>query len=210
MVMPRSRSRSLESMTRSTRCWCAAKVPDCRRSLSTSVVLPWSTWAMIARLRIERDIEPWKCGRSRIVLARQGPVERGDQRSELGRLRLEGDSHAVSLERRAAHRADGGDERAVQLLGERAVPAESPGEREQVVRLRRAGEHDGVHLTPVESADQSLERPGVLRQRPAVGGYLDDFGALGLQSALELHVPLAVALDHHALASQGQVSERFQ
>jgi hypothetical protein len=51
MVMPRSRSRSLESMTRSSTCWWAAKVPDCCSSLSTSVVLPWSTWAMMAMFR---------------------------------------------------------------------------------------------------------------------------------------------------------------
>src|SRR5258706_811900 len=51
MVMPRSRSRSFESITRSCTCSCAAKVPDCCRSLSTSVVLPWSTWAMMATLR---------------------------------------------------------------------------------------------------------------------------------------------------------------
>src|SRR3989344_5586460 len=51
MVMPRSRSRSFESMTRVPICWCAAKVPDCCKSLSTSVVVPWSTWAMMAMLR---------------------------------------------------------------------------------------------------------------------------------------------------------------
>ena len=50
--MPRSRSRSFESMTRSVTAWLARKVPDCLSSLSTSVVLPWSTWAMIAMLRI--------------------------------------------------------------------------------------------------------------------------------------------------------------
>src|SRR5437879_4966771 len=51
MVMPRSRSRSFESITRSSMCSCAANVPDWASSLSTSVVLPWSTWAMIAMLR---------------------------------------------------------------------------------------------------------------------------------------------------------------
>ena len=52
MVIPRSRSRSFESMTRSVRSApCFASVPDCRNSWSTSVVLPWSTWAMIAMLR---------------------------------------------------------------------------------------------------------------------------------------------------------------
>src|SRR3970040_113425 len=37
MVMPRSRSWSLESMTRSVMCWCAAKVPAWRNSLTTLV-----------------------------------------------------------------------------------------------------------------------------------------------------------------------------
>src|SRR5438094_9135245 len=49
--MPRSRSRSFESITRSSMCSWAAKVPDCCSSLSTNVVLPWSTWAMMATLR---------------------------------------------------------------------------------------------------------------------------------------------------------------
>ena len=49
--MPRSRSRSLESMTRSATCWLARKAPLCFSSWSTRVVLPWSTWAMMAMLR---------------------------------------------------------------------------------------------------------------------------------------------------------------
>ena len=51
MVMPRSRSSSLESRARSATCWLARKLPLWRSSWSTSVVLPWSTWAMMARLR---------------------------------------------------------------------------------------------------------------------------------------------------------------
>ena len=51
MVMPRSFSRSFESMTRSATRWFSRKEPDCFSSSSTSVVLPWSTWAMIAMLR---------------------------------------------------------------------------------------------------------------------------------------------------------------
>src|ERR1051326_4428004 len=51
MVMPRSRSRSIESMTRSRTCSFSRKVPDWRSIASTSVVLPRSTWAMIAILR---------------------------------------------------------------------------------------------------------------------------------------------------------------
>ncbi len=51
MVMPRSFSRSLLSMTRSATRWFSRNEPDCFRSSSTRVVLPWSTCAMIAMLR---------------------------------------------------------------------------------------------------------------------------------------------------------------
>jgi hypothetical protein len=40
MVMPRSRSRSLESIARSITCWFSRKTPDCLSSTSTSVVFP--------------------------------------------------------------------------------------------------------------------------------------------------------------------------
>src|SRR5260370_16425085 len=52
MVMPRSRSRSFESMTRSATVSLAGKVALWGSMESTSVVLPWSTWAMMAMLRI--------------------------------------------------------------------------------------------------------------------------------------------------------------
>src|SRR2546421_10404907 len=52
MVIPRSRSRSLESMTRSTCSSWDPKMPLCLSMASTSVVLPWSTCAMIAILRM--------------------------------------------------------------------------------------------------------------------------------------------------------------
>src|SRR5690242_1530934 len=51
IVIPRSRSRSLESMARSTTRWLSRYAPDCCKSRSTRVVLPWSTCAMIATLR---------------------------------------------------------------------------------------------------------------------------------------------------------------
>jgi hypothetical protein len=38
-------------MARSATFWFSRKEPDCFRSSSTSVVLPWSTCAMIAMLR---------------------------------------------------------------------------------------------------------------------------------------------------------------
>src|SRR5579862_1876175 len=49
--MPFSRSRSIESSTRSLTSWLARNAPDCHNMASTSVVLPWSTWATIATLR---------------------------------------------------------------------------------------------------------------------------------------------------------------
>ena len=49
--MPFSRSRSIESMTRSPTSWFSRNAPDCQSIWSTSVVLPWSTWATMATLR---------------------------------------------------------------------------------------------------------------------------------------------------------------
>src|SRR6266480_455319 len=51
IVMPFSRSRSPESSTRSATRSFARKAPDCHSIASTSVVLPWSTWATMATLR---------------------------------------------------------------------------------------------------------------------------------------------------------------
>ena len=57
--MPFSRSRSPESITRSTTASLARKTPVWRSIASTSVVLPWSTWATMARLRrSSRTAEP--------------------------------------------------------------------------------------------------------------------------------------------------------
>src|ERR1022692_239615 len=52
MVMPRSRSNSLESITRSTWVSLARKVPLWFSMASTRAVFPWSTCAMMAMLRI--------------------------------------------------------------------------------------------------------------------------------------------------------------
>src|SRR6266568_1951022 len=52
--MPRSRSSSFESITRSTWCSLERNVPLCCSMASTSVVLPWSTCAMIAMLRMPK------------------------------------------------------------------------------------------------------------------------------------------------------------
>src|SRR5690606_1915238 len=51
MVMPRSFSWSLLSITRSASTVRSFRVPDCWSSWATGVVLPWSTWATMAILR---------------------------------------------------------------------------------------------------------------------------------------------------------------
>ena len=59
IVIPFSRSRSLESITRSGTMKCASMCPDCFSIASTRVVLPWSTCAMIATFLISpREAEP--------------------------------------------------------------------------------------------------------------------------------------------------------
>ena len=55
--MPFSRSRSMESSTRSATSWFDRNAPDCHSIASTSVVLPWSTWATIATLRTSGRVE---------------------------------------------------------------------------------------------------------------------------------------------------------
>src|SRR6266480_115294 len=57
MVIPRSRSSSLESITRSMIFSLARNVPLCLSMASTSVVLPWSTWAMMAMFRMAELVE---------------------------------------------------------------------------------------------------------------------------------------------------------
>ena len=49
----------MESMTRSFTSWFARKAPDCQSMASTSVVFPWSTWAMIATFRRSLRTADW-------------------------------------------------------------------------------------------------------------------------------------------------------
>ena len=56
IVIPRSFSRSLESIARSSNFLCSSSVCDCFKSSSTRVVFPWSTWAMIATFLISSKI----------------------------------------------------------------------------------------------------------------------------------------------------------
>ena len=58
--MPFSRSRSMESMTRSATTSLVRKAPDCTRRASTRVVLPWSTCAITATFRRSRRLATGK------------------------------------------------------------------------------------------------------------------------------------------------------
>src|SRR5438094_8496556 len=69
--MPFSRSRSLLSMISVPTSWLSRKVWLCFSSASTSVVLPWSTWAMIATLRMSCRI--WVIGLGNIRTADAEP-----------------------------------------------------------------------------------------------------------------------------------------
>src|SRR3954447_7050419 len=70
IVMPFSRSRSIESMTRSSTSWLARNAPLCHSIASTSVVFPWSTCAMIATLRRSSLRAGMRCERV------EGPLDR--------------------------------------------------------------------------------------------------------------------------------------
>ena len=96
MVMPRSRSRSLESMAQSATTSPGRKLPAWRKNPSTSVVLPWSTWAMIAMLRTSRRLgassisgpELLMLGAQAYHILADGPqVTRGEPKGEANPLR---------------------------------------------------------------------------------------------------------------------------
>ncbi len=74
MVMPRSFSRSLESITRSATTSLSRKTPLCLSMASTRVVLPWSTWATMATLR-RRGAGIWAARTSTRVLQRRATSE---------------------------------------------------------------------------------------------------------------------------------------
>src|SRR5262249_29567173 len=104
IVMPRSRSMSLESMMRSPRRSWAAKVPDCLSRQSTRVVLPWSTCAMMAMLRIGRFMSVRRRLRSRDGrLAAGGGEKRGAKGSRSARRMPPGRSAAARGDSAAAY-----------------------------------------------------------------------------------------------------------
>src|SRR4029077_5133706 len=108
MVMPRSRSSSFESITRSMTASFSRKMPLCLSMASTSVVLPWSTCAMIAILRMlsflffmnHFDRVKTRRHTRRINASQDGchPDQRGRAGQQCdGRMKLDGPAEALLI-----------------------------------------------------------------------------------------------------------------
>src|SRR5260221_2873396 len=107
--MPRSRSSSFESITRSITASLSRKMPLCLSMASSSVVLPWSTCAMIAILRMlsflffmyHFDRVETRGGARRVNAGQDGghPDQRGcttQQRD--GRVKLDGPAETLFID----------------------------------------------------------------------------------------------------------------
>src|SRR5215216_4612038 len=98
MVMPFSRSRSMESITRSATCSFSRKIPLCQSMASTRVVLPWSTWAMMARLRTS----------SRVCWVKRSSLFFGDEKVARGKAAAMPGSRGAGEYHRSIGRSDFG------------------------------------------------------------------------------------------------------
>src|SRR5690606_30848822 len=145
MVIPRSRSMSLESITRSATAWLARKVPDWRRSWSTRVVLPWSTWAMMAQLRIAGRLEVF-----RIEDMKGGNGEAKAALSLIGALAETDDHCLVRGERGYPRAAEAHLPHPADAVGRREV--EPAGRHDQHVQARE----QRPRLAPSLVVDQAL------------------------------------------------------
>src|SRR5881296_3506086 len=104
MVMPRSRSKSIPSST-----WSSisrrVRAPVSSRIRSDNVVLPWSMWAMMQKLRIERGSMGWgselQAGIGvdgqvgELAVQELGPADEGDHG---GIVHSQGGAHGEALE----------------------------------------------------------------------------------------------------------------
>src|SRR3954453_18529079 len=126
IVLPFSRSRSIESMTRSATSWFARKAPDCQSIASTSVVLPWSTWATIATLggssrRAGRSAIPRRLrGERRHAAGDEDDHEGEPPERDLGQPRAEGRPEPVAEQGARKPQQEGlGEDVLAQYAGER-------------------------------------------------------------------------------------------
>src|SRR5262249_43680603 len=99
IVIPFSRSRSVESSTRSATSWFSRNEPDCQSIASTRVVFPWSTCAMIATFR-----GSWRFEGSDVVMVGQGSVGATAETEGGTRGRLHDREHAGCRESREGGR----------------------------------------------------------------------------------------------------------
>src|SRR5713101_810395 len=134
MVIPRSRSSSFESITRSITASFSRKMPLCLSMASTSVVLPWSTCAMIAILRMlsflffmnHFDRVESRCGARGINAGQDGgyPDQRGrtSQQGD-GRVKLDGPAKALLVDDVNQHKRQNKTERQAQQIRREAQKA---------------------------------------------------------------------------------------
>src|SRR6185312_6366882 len=145
--MPFSRSRSMESITRSATSWLARNTPDCQSIASTSVVLPWSTWATMATFRMSSRVRMVIVGASTVAEGLGGHLEVLDHRlPDLGRRIgvVDGRAHVAQpaialvrsdLEREMTHAQPRGAALTLVVIGAAPVHRQeqgqvSPGRRE--------------------------------------------------------------------------------
>src|SRR3954447_4968314 len=156
MVMPFSRSRSIESITRSATSAPSRKAPDCQSIASTSVVLPWSTCATIATLRrslrgwrgtapslggVEADAELGQAAQHR-GLAMAGRRAVGDAQAGEPDERVDGDLALEARERVAEAEVRAHPEREVAAVGARHVELVGALEARRVAVGRPEQDHD--------------------------------------------------------------------
>ena len=171
--MPRSRSSSFESITRSATRSLARKMPLWCSRASTSVVLPWSTWAMMAMLR-----------RSGLAISCEAPVDARHPHQYTARP-----VDRCSVVRRA--RVPGFVESMISFAFERIVvntPRDSRRSALATHRDRRRGPHYGRAGRPRRPGRGTARRRA--RRDVAQGG-------LGLRSAAQ-RADDAVLAERHA------------
>src|SRR4051794_121960 len=180
IVMPFSRSRSFESMTRSLTAWFSRNAPVCQSMASTRVVLPWSTWATIATLRRSS-----RCAREDMGLLLvtwgppvRGPVRRRGAGAESAILPAVGGDPVLGLGGRG--RPGGG-----RLLGQEHV---GPIEAQLLDRLADVVEGPvGLGLVRPVLVDGRIPAPAELLERAdvhaAVVDVLVDLGEVAVEEA---------------------------
>src|SRR3984885_1616493 len=170
MVMPFSRSRSPESMTRSVISWWAPNAPVWRKRASTRVVLPWSTWATMATLRMSSRV----C----MGVTTIGAVSGVSCRSPGSTLRGPEQGHGTGHGDHAQGEGDLVDLEADEVTRIGPPPHDSP-RWPGVAGLQGLGQRHPAELGPDRGSARPTEDDQVHRDRvpPAVGTAAPNLGA---------------------------------